>query len=60
MTEEKEREGFLEKLLDNPIALLVISCAIFVVLYLLWGVLLVVSIPPMPASLKELILGGVR
>ncbi|MEO5358240.1 MAG: hypothetical protein H7844_13230 [Nitrospirae bacterium YQR-1] len=49
---------FIEKLLDSPIALLVLSNVIFALTYFVWGAYKIVTIPQVPAALKDLILGG--
>ncbi|MBF0318812.1 MAG: hypothetical protein HQL01_03260 [Nitrospirae bacterium] len=54
----EEQEGAIEKLLDNPIALLVLSNAVLLVVYFLWGLLKIEGIGPIPNALKEIILGG--
>ncbi|MBF0318425.1 MAG: hypothetical protein HQL01_01295 [Nitrospirae bacterium] len=54
----EEQAGFIEKLLDNPIALLIMSNAVLLVVYFLWGLVEIESIGPIPNALKEIILGG--
>ena len=49
---------FTEKLLDNPIALLILSNVIFALTYFVWGAYKIVTIPQVPQALKDLILGG--
>ena len=53
-----EQAGFIEKLLDNPIGLLILSNAVLLVVYFLWGLYKIETIGPIPNALKEIILGG--
>jgi hypothetical protein len=55
---EDKNTTFIERFLDRPIALLIFSSAIFAVSYFIWGLIVVMSTPPIPEALKELILGG--
>ncbi|MBF0345173.1 MAG: hypothetical protein HQL06_13210 [Nitrospirae bacterium] len=54
----QEQAGFVEKLLDNPIGLLILSNVVFFTVYILWGLVKIETIAPIPTALKEIILGG--
>lgn len=54
----EDKTSFMERLLDRPIALLIMSNAIFAVSYFIWGVMMVWTTSPIPEALKETILGG--
>ncbi|MBF0336339.1 MAG: hypothetical protein HQL05_00770 [Nitrospirae bacterium] len=56
----EQQPGAIEKLLDNPIGLLIMSNVVFFVVYFLWGIVKIQSIPPMPKALIETILGGAK
>ncbi|MBF0606795.1 MAG: hypothetical protein HQL61_04465 [Magnetococcales bacterium] len=56
----EQQPGAIEKLLDNPIGLLILSNVVFFVVYFLWGIVKIQSIPPMPKALIESILGGAK
>ncbi len=43
--EEPERIPFMQRLLDNPFLLLFIGVTIPTVLYLIWGIMEVASVP---------------
>ena len=43
--DEPERIPFMQRLLDNPFLLLFLGVAIPTVLYVIWGVMEIVSIP---------------
>lgn len=55
---EENKTSFIERLLDRPIVLLIMSNAIFAVSYFIWGVVKVWTTSPIPEALKETILGG--
>jgi hypothetical protein len=44
-TEQPERIPFMQRLLDNPLLLLLLGVAMPTLLYTLWGVMEVVSVP---------------
>ncbi|MCG6551577.1 MAG: hypothetical protein L7F77_04565 [Candidatus Magnetominusculus sp. LBB02] len=54
----EEQAGFIEKLMDNPIGLLVLSNGVLLVVYFLWGLFEIETIAPIPDALKAIILGG--
>ncbi len=54
----EDKTSFMERLLDRPIVLLIMSNAIFAVSYFIWGVVKVWTTSPIPEALKETILGG--
>ena len=43
--EQPERIPFMQRLLDNPLLLLLLGVAVPTLLYTLWGVMEVVSVP---------------
>ena len=45
---EEERIPIMQHLLDNPFALLFLGIAIPTVLYIVWGIMEIVSIPVAP------------
>jgi hypothetical protein len=54
----EEKKPFLESFLDNPIGLLIMSLGIFAIAYFIWGIIIVLSTPPLPEAFKISILGG--
>ena len=45
MSDEEETPPFMQRILDNPFILLFLGVAFPAVLYLIWGIMEVVSIP---------------
>jgi len=56
--QQSERFSMLQTILDEPIVLLFLGVAIFVIFYLTWGLIEVSNVPPFPESLKSVIMGG--
>ncbi len=53
-----ERFSMLQTILDEPIILLFLGVAIFVIFYLTWGLIEISNVPQFPTELKSLIMGG--
>ncbi len=56
--QQSERFSMLQTILDEPIVLLFLGVAIFVIFYLTWGLIEVSNVPQFPEELKSVIMGG--
>lgn len=58
MENEGKKTPGMQNLLDDPAMILFIGVTIYAVFYLIWGVMELSSIPPIPEELKRAMLGG--
>lgn len=58
MEKENGRTPGMQYVLDDPMLLLFIAVAMYAIFYLIWGVMELSSIPPIPEELTRAMLGG--
>ncbi|MCS7170817.1 MAG: hypothetical protein NZ851_00710 [Aquificaceae bacterium] len=56
---EEKKTPFLQLLLDDFMFLLFLGVTVYAVFYLIWGLLELVSLSPIPQEVKQQLLGGV-
>ncbi len=56
--EEKKRTSFLQLVLDDFMLLLFLGVTIYAVSYLIWGLIELAWLSPIPAELKQSLMGG--
>ncbi|MBI4687769.1 MAG: hypothetical protein HY756_08300 [Nitrospirae bacterium] len=57
MAKEGEKTPFWLYVIEDPMLLLFMGVTIYAVFYLLWGVMELSNLPPIPEDLKKSILG---
>ncbi|MEW6655944.1 MAG: hypothetical protein AB1353_03585 [Aquificota bacterium] len=56
--EEKKKTPFLQLILDDFMLLLFLGVTIYAVFYLIWGLIELAWLSPIPSELKQSLMGG--
>ncbi|QWK13198.1 MAG: hypothetical protein KNN14_00865 [Aquificota bacterium] len=56
--EEKKKTPFLQLILDDFMLLLFLGVTIYAVFYLIWGLIELAWLSPIPSELKQSLIGG--